>query len=814
MWFLEHESLFGGKRVWLRPGSQQLFGRTKGGKSEEGKNVFIDHKTVSRQHMMLKVLPVQAGDGTKLHTRSQVEITDLSCRQGTIVDGQKTLMSKKEGGSISTYDTMTLSGKEHMIKLSASYPEFRQVSPRTIIIFRRANSADRIKWQPTVFTYASKESKARSAELHALDVKTSSEFVYNQTTHVVSQKRNLPKVLQALVNGTHVITGDFLDAVIAVATSQNDDPENFRASKLEEDFDVWWPKEKEYIPPVGAEPVPRPEQMLEPDPRRLEVFSGLTFVFLNENQYNSLHEPISGGCGKALLFHISPGETTVNEYVEYVRNVAGEKKGGKSSNGQLPVITIRLSNFPDGMEEWATNFVTGVDYALNQRSIQQNEFLDAIITNDTSSLQKPPPEVEIASSMPESTKAEPSTQGPTRTTRSRASSQAPGPTPTPAEEPAKVIPRKRTIRRGVTQSRFTGFDDYEPAPKVRKIEEDAVMEGVQESAPTQNSYRQSRAPSASETQSRRRRQSPIEETIEAASHAELFPAAAAMERRRAATRGISASVEPENAAAIPKPKTKGEEVLEKLQKAKKKASKEIDVREQARLRIKEEEDRRMEDEENLREALEGVDISEIRGLVHVEEMAVMPRRDRPSQRTAASSDGWKDEWNGRKNFKKFRRRGAERVPQHRKVLVALEEAPPKKGFGLGDAFFLEENDEPKRKAEERRRKKTGRIEYSDSEAEPGFTRRKTKEPEVINIEDSGPDDEEVFPESSTSQRNRMQRVPETQVLDSQTQTQGRTRKRPPISVAVGQPSNKRGRVTRRDEDSDDEETGFRFRRRG
>lgn len=138
MWFLEHESLFGGKRVWLRPGSQQLFGRTKGGKSEEGKNVFIDHKTVSRQHMMLKVFPVQAGDGTKLHTRSQVEITDLSCRQGTIVDGQKTLMSKKEGGSISTYDTMTLSGKEHTIKLSASYPEFRQVSPRTIIKFRKS----------------------------------------------------------------------------------------------------------------------------------------------------------------------------------------------------------------------------------------------------------------------------------------------------------------------------------------------------------------------------------------------------------------------------------------------------------------------------------------------------------------------------------------------------------------------------------------------------------------------------------------------------------------------------------------------------
>lgn len=61
MWFLEHESLFEGKRVWLRPGSQHLFGRTKGSKSDG--NVFIDHKTVSRQHMMLKVLEVLPEDG-------------------------------------------------------------------------------------------------------------------------------------------------------------------------------------------------------------------------------------------------------------------------------------------------------------------------------------------------------------------------------------------------------------------------------------------------------------------------------------------------------------------------------------------------------------------------------------------------------------------------------------------------------------------------------------------------------------------------------------------------------------------------------
>jgi hypothetical protein len=68
MWLLEHETLFGGKKTWLRPGSQYLFGRTsaKGGLTEDGKQVLIQHKAVSRQHMMLRVLEVPAGDGVRL----------------------------------------------------------------------------------------------------------------------------------------------------------------------------------------------------------------------------------------------------------------------------------------------------------------------------------------------------------------------------------------------------------------------------------------------------------------------------------------------------------------------------------------------------------------------------------------------------------------------------------------------------------------------------------------------------------------------------------------------------------------------------
>jgi len=66
MWFIEHENLSGGKREWIKPGSQRLYGRTRLGDKEDqahGKNVFLDNKTISRKHMMLKVLDVSPQDG-------------------------------------------------------------------------------------------------------------------------------------------------------------------------------------------------------------------------------------------------------------------------------------------------------------------------------------------------------------------------------------------------------------------------------------------------------------------------------------------------------------------------------------------------------------------------------------------------------------------------------------------------------------------------------------------------------------------------------------------------------------------------------
>jgi len=812
MWFLEHESLFGGKRVWLRPGSQQLFGRTKSGQdTAEGKTWKIDNKAVSRQHVIIKVLEVPPDAGTKLHTRSQIEITDLSCRQGTTIDERTHLKSKKQEDGSLEYEKTTLAGTEHTIRLAQGFAPFK------------------IVWEPIVFTYASKESKdskARSAQLHALDIKTTTDFIFGKTTHVVTQKRNLPRVLSGLVAGKHIVTGEFLDAVTNAATGSVDEEGGYVPSRLEEDFDEYWPKEKDYVPPTATEPVSRPQEMLKPDPSRSEIFSNLTFVFLNPHQHDSLQEPISSGSGKALLFNLKLGETTIQEYVDYVQSVAGKKRTSRGNNDKLPVVTVRLATASDGTEDWASNFINGVDQALNQRSIFQNEFLDIIITKDRTALQRPPDKApDVVSSAPESSSTRQSIRE--RTPASRAPSQAPE-SSAPTEEPVKPNPRKR-IHRPKTTSRFTGFDDYEPPPKVRKLE-DTQMEGVEQSI-QQSSRRAAEVPElqhastpATQTQTRTQTRfappSPVHETVEKEEQMDsLFPAAAEIKRRRAATRAPTASVEPEIETPATQPKRRGVEALERLQRAKEKAHKDINVREQTRLRIKEEDDRRKADEESLREQLEGIDIEQMKNLAVIEEMEILPRAQRnnsdnlrtPSE-ARASSNRWDPAWNGRKNFKKFRRRGAEQGIAPHKVIVALEEAPKQKGFGES-AFFLEDV-EPRGNAMAKSRRKIAE-EDEESEPESGFRGRQSRtqtqtqeQPEVINVEDSGPDDEEVIESRTQKSSGRTQRVVETQV-----EAAGGGRKRTG-GAASGQPASKRGRISRRDDDdSDEEETGFRFKRR-
>jgi len=375
---------------------------------------------------------------------------------------------------------------------------------------------------------------------------------------------------------------------------------------------------------------------------------------------------------------------------------------------------------------------------------------------------------------------------------------------------AKTNPRKRPLRRGVT-SRFTGFDDYEPPSKVQRLD-DMPMQDMQEASVEQEILSQSVAATQAD-QTTQSQGAPIADASEQMD--QMFPAAAAIRRQRAATRPPTETTVAEAQVTSEKPKTRAFERIEQIQKEKKKAEKEVNVKEEVRKRVIEEDEKRRLEEENLREALAGIDISTIRAKIQIADMQLRRRHGLQDAQPQTESDRWNPEWDGRKNFKKFKRRGAERGVQSQKVLVALEEAPPRKGFG--DAFYLEDTEPVRTKEDEQRlKRRIGRAAASDSEPETGFTgRKRTKPKEIINVEDSGPD-MEVIPVGSGSTfggTGRTQRVAETQLEDTQTR-QPRSRKRGPISIAAGEPISKKTRHNRANDDSDEEETGFRFKRRG
>lgn len=51
--------------MWLKPGTQQIFGRTKPPKKSnaDGHIYYINDKKVSRQHITISVSAVKPGDG-------------------------------------------------------------------------------------------------------------------------------------------------------------------------------------------------------------------------------------------------------------------------------------------------------------------------------------------------------------------------------------------------------------------------------------------------------------------------------------------------------------------------------------------------------------------------------------------------------------------------------------------------------------------------------------------------------------------------------------------------------------------------------
>lgn len=793
MWLLENEGeALDGKRLWLRPGKRYLFGRTV---AEPGQLAIKGEgaERVSRKHVTIQVDKVAEGDGEIVSKRSRVTVEDLGSKGGTWVNDEKIKGEKR-----------VLSQDVNVLQMGSFTSKFR------------------ITWFPVVlsFSFTAKEiqadplSKLRE-DLEQLDIKFLAEFDQS-TTHVVSRKRNVPKALQALVNGRYLVTPEFYSSIIAAATPE-DDGDGVVPSALESDFDANWPDALQFVPAPGEEAVPRPVEAFAPNLNRVEVFYGYTFIFYNKKQYDNLLGPITNGGGKALLNEVVEGQTDIDDFIRYVKEVAGEKGLGEFEDGSEGKGVVVVRWIPDPPTDWFVNFYNAVSQRLDQRLIEQKEFLGAILTNDASGLRRPL-EAEAA---PRTLRA-----GPPSTAQDAMEIDG-----DESSAPPQVLPPRRRVR-GPVKSRFKGFgvtleDDDLPeivpaasAPSAADAEDsqeglfvsqDAPIEEPEETIPTiRQSQRKRRAPPTSEAQN----------MIE-----DFAPTAAQVKRRR-----IAAGEDP-----VPREPTPIESSAPETQKPKNKVlkvKKEIDILDLARQHREEAEARAKAEREELAAVPEDLDLAEIRRL-HIEEPMEVRQVPPTRSREQDIADGrWDPAWNGRKNFKKFQQRGGVigRPPQ--KIIVALEEVKTK-GFGIGDDYWLEDE------SQQLKRKKQSQTQ-SQSQSTGGRDDRQgangqSKEPvkqkqklpaEVLPLVDSSEDedynmgDEEEDVVIAPPTRTRSTRVSQqtTQSQSTRTTTQStsqktqpsRATKRPAPPPTREKPAKKSriGFVAASDDESDD---GLRFR---
>lgn len=299
-----------------------------------------------------------------------------------------------------------------------------------------------------VFTFSltSKESKASKDplagyrhRLEHLDIKVVEPYLPESVTHVVAGKRNTAKGLSALINGRFIVSERFIDAVVEITTSTDLTHEE-APSRLEEDFDTHWPNTLAYLPDRSKETTTSPPEAFLPNPSRVTVFEGYTFVFCDPAQFELLQAPITQGGGKAVHCVVTPGQTTSEEVVRYVKTVAGEKGLGEFEDGSegKGVVVVKFRG-KGKHEEWAARLDYEIAQALDHRLIEQSEFLDAILSNDASTLRRPLLPDEDSARM-----------------YSRRQEDDPGASDKPAPVTKETNLRRK---RGAIVSRFKGFDD-------------------------------------------------------------------------------------------------------------------------------------------------------------------------------------------------------------------------------------------------------------------------------------------------------------------------------------------------------------------
>ncbi|KAI3392346.1 hypothetical protein diail_5859 [Diaporthe ilicicola] len=816
MWILDSDGdIFGGRRLWLIPGKRYLFGRTSPG-GEAGCFV-IQEKTISRKHLTIEVALVPEGDGTNLRSRSIVTIEDLKTKIGTLVNGKQIKGER-----------FNLIKEANEIKLGHYQETFR------------------IKWQPVVLSFSFSKRELETdpwavirQKLEPLDVKYIAEYDHIKTTHVVSKRRNTSKVLQALINGKYIVVEGFMEAMIAAATPATGDVDGVQLSALEKDFDTNWPDPMQYLPPKADAPgADRPDEMFAPDERRRNIFDGYTFIFYERRRFEELHPAITSGKGKALLSEVFPGQTSTDDFIRYVKGIAGEKGLGEFEDGSegKGVVVVRYAPPPDHeKEEWYLNFYNQVALRLDHRPVEPRDFLPAILDVEPSQLRRP---LEFDPSQPE-----PAEQLPNQAACSGSNGLSVDISEAQErehiEESPPHTPRTRRRERRAPKSRFKGFDT-------------GIDDGEEESAPASLS-------AAAEASQGRFMTQPEEASAATApvQRKRLFsepdrdimdyvaPTATAIKRRR--LESGEAGTSPRNPTPPPvQEKASEARALQQRgsgrgkataagRKGKKTVQQDEDILDLAiQYREEEEATAQAERERLARELRDGeIDYEAIRRLTIVEPMNIRRPQSQRTREQDIQEGRWDPQWNGRKNFKKFRKQGESAGRQQQRVIMSLEPVRMKE-HGIGSKYWLEEGSTQGRRSrgasqttnnhnEAVPTQTAGRSQLSASRAREGDTYAIGSDDSDISEADGSNDnsslpgvmDMEAVREPARSKKGKaVARQSQAAARSTQNQTQAlppRSQKRSAVEVpAAEKPAKRRAmramRATAEDSDEEDDES--------
>ena len=406
--------------------------------------------------------------------------------------------------------------------------------------------------------------------------------------------------------------------------------------------------------------------------------------------------------------------------------------------------------------------------------------------------------------------------------------------PTPKEQPQQPATR-RGRPRALVVSAFKGFDDgYDPArtaaERVASRSRSRTRRNPEILTPSVNGTNadamavdtDGEDANGTPAPRTRKRCTPDDEDVADANDA-LLPAAAAMKRRRiedeAEARRRGKSIEP--GATTQKSKSPAPPPA-KAAARKKKAN--IDIKEVVAERRRAEDEAAARDATLLHESIANMSVEEMQRLAVVEKVDVRPRPNGISSTEKGRGARWDERWNGRKNFKRFRRQGEVPARRDQTVIVPLEAAGiagPPRPSSFGTSFAA------RSKAKPRRRKEKEFEEDDDDEDDDGAApsprqtfisarSNQTRDDEAEDGEGEGGEEHEAAVPPSLTQGGQREVINvdaprTTRRQEKNGPSPASTAKRSAPSTRVGKAKKQRTMVIRRDEDSESEdEMQFRF----